>query len=297
MRQLKKPNFRDATVEFAPKCTGELWTNLSPRQQSEVMLRSYLHNVQQVILPGSVPDDVEELDASIVDAAGDCQIDYLYRNENFVHIVQVKFRGKGKVENTDDFIAFAECLKRLHPTYGRHYKKNEKLREAAADVDWDYDVFRLEYVTLGRGNDEIRTRERLGVSNFDEVPDLNERSELVFLEEKDLNEQYRAALSAEEGIVSEVDIRFEVGTNGNPWLEIANSEDRESYIGVIKAGQIHQLYSKNRLKLFNLNIRNYVGDTSTNKDIARTVKETPEDFFFFNNGISAVVNLPPLFDR
>jgi hypothetical protein len=37
-----------------------------------------------------------------------------------------------------------------------------------------------------------------------------------------------------------------------------------------------------------MNIRDYVGDTSTNKGIIKTAVAGPDDFFFFNNGISAV---------
>jgi hypothetical protein len=37
-----------------------------------------------------------------------------------------------------------------------------------------------------------------------------------------------------------------------------------------------------------LNIRNYIGDTATNKAIKKTAVGLPEEFFFFNNGISAL---------
>jgi hypothetical protein len=39
---------------------------------------------------------------------------------------------------------------------------------------------------------------------------------------------------------------------------------------------------------FPLNIRDFIGDTPTNKEMIRTAHSQPEDFFFFNNGISAV---------
>jgi hypothetical protein len=37
-----------------------------------------------------------------------------------------------------------------------------------------------------------------------------------------------------------------------------------------------------------LNIRDWIGETSTNKGILSTAKDRPDDFLFFNNGISAV---------
>jgi AIPR protein len=40
--------------------------------------------------------------------------------------------------------------------------------------------------------------------------------------------------------------------------------------------------------LFNLNIRNYIGDNLTNKTIRKTAIDRPDDFSYFNNGISAL---------
>ena len=37
-----------------------------------------------------------------------------------------------------------------------------------------------------------------------------------------------------------------------------------------------------------MNIRNYIGDTATNKAIKKTAVVASEEFFFFNNGISAL---------
>jgi len=39
-----------------------------------------------------------------------------------------------------------------------------------------------------------------------------------------------------------------------------------------------------------LNIRNYVGDNKTNKGIRETALDTPGQFFFYNNGISAIAS-------
>ena len=45
-----------------------------------------------------------------------------------------------------------------------------------------------------------------------------------------------------------------------------------------------------KYRLFSLNIRDYVGDTSTNKGIVQTALDIPENFLFFNNGVSAVAS-------
>ena len=48
------------------------------------------------------------------------------------------------------------------------------------------------------------------------------------------------------------------------------------------------LYTQHKSSLFTLNIRNYIGDTATNKAIKKTAIDDSKEFFFFNNGISAL---------
>jgi hypothetical protein len=61
--------------------------------------------------------------------------------------------------------------------------------------------------------------------------------------------------------------------------------------------QIVQLYQKAKDRLFTFNIRNYLGNTETNKQIIRSVKETPQYFYQFNNGISALAKTIEIDDR
>src|SRR6185437_4290738 len=56
----------------------------------------------------------------------------------------------------------------------------------------------------------------------------------------------------------------------------------------ISGAEVSELYRPNRYRLFAMNIRDYVGDTATNKGIRTTATSKPDDFVFFNNGISAI---------
>lgn len=78
--------------------------------------------------------------------------------------------------------------------------------------------------------------------------------------------------------------------NGNHWYLHNNSNSLRSFITTITASQIHKHYQSKRTALFNLNIRNFIGDTSTNKGILKTVEEESQNFFFYNNGISAIAS-------
>jgi AIPR protein len=48
------------------------------------------------------------------------------------------------------------------------------------------------------------------------------------------------------------------------------------------------LYKKEREKLFAYNIRSYMGKKGINRDIIETARNSAADFYYFNNGVSAI---------
>lgn len=69
------------------------------------------------------------------------------------------------------------------------------------------------------------------------------------------------------------------------------SKPRKTLVCAIKGNWLRNLYKKKGIseRLFALNIRDWLGRrTSINKDIVKTIKGEPENFFYFNNGISCV---------
>jgi hypothetical protein len=60
------------------------------------------------------------------------------------------------------------------------------------------------------------------------------------------------------------------------------------YIGEVSGAVLADTLQHHKAALFTMNIRDYVGDTKTNKQIKTTALETPEHFQYFNNGVTAV---------
>jgi hypothetical protein len=97
-----------------------------------------------------------------------------------------------------------------------------------------------------------------------------------------LKEFYIEAQTLEQSMPERVSINLGSGR----WLLI--NKPRRTLIAVVKANSLVNLYRKEREKLFAYNIRSFLGRKGLNKDIIDTAEERPQDFFFFNNGISAV---------
>lgn len=71
----------------------------------------------------------------------------------------------------------------------------------------------------------------------------------------------------------------------------AKSEQLESYLAVIPGLQLAAIYDKWGARLLESNVRSFLqARAATNKGIARTIRETPDLFFSYNNGISATAD-------
>lgn len=75
-------------------------------------------------------------------------------------------------------------------------------------------------------------------------------------------------------------------------IRVNDGNDKIStYIGIIPAVVLAQVYGKYKDKLIDQNVRNYLGGKiKVNAKIAETLRECPEMFFAYNNGISSIAS-------
>lgn len=64
----------------------------------------------------------------------------------------------------------------------------------------------------------------------------------------------------------------------------------KAYYGQINAEKLLDLWNKHKHMLVEKNIRRFKGDTSVNQSLAKTLDNSPEHFFYFNNGITFLCN-------
>lgn len=84
-------------------------------------------------------------------------------------------------------------------------------------------------------------------------------------------------------------LQFSDNEDSSPWIRLFDdASGRAFYVGRVSGAQLANLYTQHKSALFTLNIRNYIGDNLTNKTIRKTALESSADFFYFNNGISAL---------
>jgi len=77
-----------------------------------------------------------------------------------------------------------------------------------------------------------------------------------------------------------------------PCLEIeSNNDEYFSYLGVVTGNQLVEMYENNGQKLFEQNVRTFLQFRGgVNKGLRETIRNKPERFFAYNNGITATAS-------
>lgn len=284
-----KEQFKDHLIAWAEKRLDVPFGNLNNVQQSRQMIHFFVTEVMERLTPGLVPDDDGELESCIVDGAGDGGADFLYRSdEGQVVVIQAKYRGKDATETPEAIGRFCDFLPRLYlATQGQEQSMHADLLDLASQIDWIEDSFRLFFLTTAKTTDATRARVDLGIAPIPEIPDFEERVDFRYLDHSLLNQELREALSSADFSSRPIVIQMLADSNENPWCHFVQG-NRELYIGEVSGAVLADMLNGHKASLFTMNIRDYVGDTRTNKSIINTAVHDPENFEYFNNGVTAV---------
>lgn len=285
-----RAKFRHGLKRFVEHHYNEKEGNLSDNQRSEGLALFYLSNVFSKLNPGAIPDDPEEISTFIVDGKNDQGVDVIFGHDEHHYLIQCKYHGQKKTESEKEVLHFKEIFQRIHPEVGRDFTKNQRVLDAIAGINWKEDTFELIFISLSKETDNIRNYENQDILPIEhpDLRDIDDRSSFRFLSEADLNVEYEDVTS--NRTLTDVVLSAMADSEDKYWYSYESDEGLRSYVTTIDASQIHSLYRKKRQALFNLNIRNFIGDTRTNKGILKTVEKEPHKFFFYNNGISAIAS-------
>ena len=250
----QKLKFRDELENFAERSFGTSMAKLNDKQRSDALVLCYLMTIRNALLPGSIPDELDELQSYICDGKSDRMVDFLYRDDNnHVTIIQAKHRAPSRGETEAEFEAFKSCLKLLCPDTRPKTQINQKLLDVMSDIDRDTDSFTLIYLSLARHSEPIANSAEADLADIpnSSLKDISSRSELLYLSEDELNKEWRDVIGQRAGSSPTVEIRLsQPGKNEeseHPYLLFENPNGIRSYVGLLSAQQIHQLYNRYRV--------------------------------------------------
>ena len=154
----------------------------------------------------------------------------------------------------------------------------DALRDYAEKIESGYTVDYY-FVSTGEASERMKS---LADGKTDAFASQGLGVRCVLLDFAALKDFYGRSLTLEESIPEEVTIDFPDGRF------IHKTEPFETITAIIKGNALRNLYRAYKESLFNWNIRGYLGDRSINQDISHTVREHPGEFFYYNNGVSAI---------
>lgn len=246
-----------------------------------------------------VTDSEDRAAEAITGGANDKGVDALLIDDaaRAVFIVQGKYRQKldAKTEGRSEVVAFAELANFLHGWDDEHVQQfladtdvgvAERLRIARKKVQKEKYRTWLYFVTTGKVSSTIRkdvqqqVRQVGGQSQIDVIG--GKRAMLLF---RDYLDDVAPPIPT---LDLEMEARAGVTVNG-----IAQRLDRatkvESWVFSMRGDAVAALYERARLRLFARNIRGFMGmDTPVNRGMVATLKNEPERFFYYNNGITII---------
>ncbi|WP_259017118.1 AIPR family protein [Emticicia fluvialis] len=221
---------------------------------------------------------IEDAGKSITDGFDDNGIDAIYfdRASKNLWLIQSKFivSGTGGIDN-GDIEKFTKGVKKLID--GDFDRFNLKIKAKQDEILEALDDASVKIQTLF-----IYTGKELSSHNKTSINDLleeqNDSEEIVFFSDFNIDKIYKGLETGIGNTPINEDIMI------SNWGHI--DAPYKSYYGQITGSDLGILWEKYGRRLFTENIRSFLGTSIANNEIIKTIKTEPDNFIYFNNGIT-----------
>jgi len=223
----------------------------------------------------------EDAAKAVTDGFHDNGLDAVYYqpSERMLFIVQSKWRhdGAGTIDR-GEMQKFLTGFKDL--LNARWDRFNTRIAARSAELDAALDDASTRIVLLIAYTGQASLSEEVSRDLQDQVDELNDPTELVsrqILRQADI---YSAVSQGLEGAPIDIDLAlYEWGQVREPYL---------GFYGQVAAADVAAWFTTHQHRLLAPNIRMFLGATDVNESILTTLLSVPQDFWYFNNGITAL---------
>lgn len=215
----------------------------------------------------------------ITDGSDDGGIDALYydRSGNRLVLVQSKFKQTGTAPAQNEVLKTINGIKALQARQFNQF--NEAIRNRLDEIEEALDTagVKLELLLVFLG-DELGQHATNDLNAFRD--ELNRFSPLMDWRTAGLELVYGWLVAEQAPATVNDQITLE------NWAGVTTP--RKAFYGLISAVALAKLVEDHGKALFERNIRHYLGSIGVNTAIEATVRRHPDEFFYLNNGITAV---------
>lgn len=225
--------------------------------------------------------DCESAAKTITDGYQDMGIDAVYNDatQKKLILVQSKWRkNSNKGVSQEELYAFVNGVKRI---IGLEFDGcNQKIKAKESEIidalhDTDYQI---KMIFCHTGSQGISAHVRQPIDELLAQTNGDSTTELLVFDESKLQDIYDYLASAQnsDDIVLDDVLLYNWGVIEAPY---------KAYYGTIPVTAIGAWFTKYGNSLFAKNIRYYKGSTEVNQSIKEVLKNEPDKFFYYNNGI------------
>ncbi|HCM0734349.1 TPA: AIPR family protein [Vibrio parahaemolyticus] len=225
---------------------------------------------------------------SVIDGADDNGIDAIYyspANKRMV-LVQSKWSKKGVGEpESGDMRKFKDgVFDLLGLDFSRFNDKTRNMQALIETALTAYDT-KFDIVLIHTGNQLLSTHSQRVMDDL--VAELNDAGDGVSEDVVTFHQFNQAKVHASlAGGMEGEPIDLEIGLSQWGKLE----DPHTAFFGMVSGGEVFNWYKSKGKRLFSKNIRQMLGSTDVNDEISATIENTPEKFWYFNNGVTLVAD-------
>ena len=231
------------------------------------------------ILTQATNASIEEAVAASIDGGDDHGIDSVFIDPTeTIWLIQSKYIDSGKGEPAlGDVNKFESGVRDLLNQQYSRFNQTLQQKIPALNIAFDTGIAKVKAVLVYTGNALSDDRRRM---MGDLENSFNSAGEPNFLHFTNAGlatfDDFQISEIQPNPITAEIELE-NFGCINQPYV---------AYYGTVSGQQLKALKEQYGNQLFDANIRQFKGDTLVNRDIAQTIQQEPEHFFYFNNGVT-----------
>lgn len=220
---------------------------------------------------------------TLVDGKNDLGIDAVAVSDNGTRLwlIQSKWSNAGKASfNLAEALKFGQGLDLLDQKKFHRFNARVQDRAGLIESAWDNSDLRVTLVVVILGPGPIG--QHAGDHFQDLLEKYNDPAFPDFLSYETWNSTGIWQVIREINAAPSIEITAKL----RDWMHVV--EPFEAYQGYMSVGDVADWYDGHRERLFSQNIRESLGLTRVNRGMLETLTTKPEDFWYFNNGITVL---------
>ncbi len=218
---------------------------------------------------------------NITDGSLDGGIDFIYFDEidKILYLGQTKWHesGNGTIDQ-GDCLKFVSGVKRIIDldldSFNMRIKAHsEYIKKALYDAN-----ARIVLVIAYTGSETLSSVVSADLKSY--MDQQNDTSEIMTLEILDQSILHKAVSAGIAGAPIDIDVQL------INWGQVR--EPHKAVYGRVFASDVANWFQVSGSKLFEKNLRQFLPASTVNQDLVKTLLDNPDEFWYFNNGITAI---------